>query len=79
MVSAATLVSLRGDRCVTLDESSVREATGADPVYRMLLARVRIGNGHEHRTQEAPCMRPFFTVRDRLSVVDVIVIYTFDK
>ena len=78
-VSAATLASLGHDGCAILDESSVREAARNDPVYQMLLAKVLADDWHVHKAREAPCMRPFFTVRDRLSVVDDVVIYTFDQ
>lgn len=78
-VCAATLAALSPDDCITLDEDNVREAARDDPVYQSLLAKVRSDDWHTHKAQEPPCMRPFFKVRDRLSVVEDIVTYTFDQ
>ena len=76
---SATLASLSLDDNITLDEDDVKEAAGKDPVYQILLRKVESNDWCAHKAQESLCMRPFYTVRDRLAVVEDLVTYTFDQ
>ena len=63
-VSATMGAALDYDSPGTMDEEMVAKAATEDTEYQLLFNKV-------------PCLRPYFTVRDRLSVVGSLVIYTF--
>ncbi|XP_045137913.1 uncharacterized protein K02A2.6-like [Portunus trituberculatus] len=78
-MAAATVAALNFDDCHTLDKEWVLQTSHQDPVYQLLVAKVLAGNWHPHRAQEIECLRPFFSVRDRLSVSRGLVTYTYDQ
>ena len=62
-----------------MDEGVLRQAAVQDPVYQLLVARVLAGDWCAQRSQELACLRPFYSVRDRLAVTEDLVTYTFDQ
>ncbi|KAG0701317.1 Retrovirus-related Pol polyprotein from transposon 17.6 [Chionoecetes opilio] len=76
-VCAVMSAALEHDGPVTMDEEMVAKAASEDPAYQLLFNKVMSGDWHQHKAQEAPCLRPYFTVRDRLAVVGSLVTYTF--
>ncbi len=77
--AAATTAALTDNGCITLDEASVTSAAADDPVYQLLVAKVLTGDWSPQRSREVACLRQFYGVRDRLSVSQGLVTYTFDQ
>ena len=64
---------------LTINDEDIEKAAAEDPVYQMLIAKVQNGGWHTQRAQEVQCLRPFYSNRDRLSVVRGMVTYTYDQ
>ncbi|XP_064111230.1 uncharacterized protein K02A2.6-like [Macrobrachium nipponense] len=77
-VACATIAALEPD-IIVLDEDCVRSAASNDPVYQLLLARVTAGDWPQQKSQEISCLRPFFSVRDRLAINQDLVTYSVDQ
>ena len=77
--AAATVCALDIDELITLDDTTVRQVAAEDPEYQLLVSKVSAGDWHQHRAQELSCLRPFYSVRDRLAVSQGLVTYTFDQ
>ena len=78
-MAAATVAALSFTECLTLDEEVVLQASQEDPVYQLLVAKVLTGDWHPHRAQELECLRPFYSVRNRLSVSRGLVTYIYEQ
>lgn len=76
-MAVATVAALELQDSLTLDEDMVLQASRNDPVYQLLLARVLAGDWHPHKSQELVCLRPFYSIRERLGVSRGLVTYTF--
>ncbi|XP_066981039.1 uncharacterized protein [Macrobrachium rosenbergii] len=75
MVSAIT-ENLQ-EQC-TIDKKIVEEAALDDPAYQLLVARVTAGDWNPKKSQEIACLRPFYSVRERLSTSGNLVTYCFN-
>ncbi|XP_066969139.1 uncharacterized protein [Macrobrachium rosenbergii] len=75
MVSAIT-ENLQ-EQC-TIDENIVEEAALDDPAYQLLVARVTAGDWNPKKSREIACLRPFYSVRERLSTSGNLVTYCFN-
>ena len=78
-VRAVTVAVLNQDSSVIMDEETVTRAPAEDPEYQLLLSKVQSGDSHPHKAQEAPCLRPYYAVRDRPAVIEDLVTYTFGE
>ncbi|KAG0715319.1 hypothetical protein GWK47_012212 [Chionoecetes opilio] len=78
-VCAATVSTLIEYGCITMDEDAVSKAAAVDPGYQMLISEVQGNEWHPHKSHAVACLRPYFSVRDRLAVVVGLVTYTFDQ
>ncbi|KAF0291933.1 uncharacterized protein FJT64_009979 [Amphibalanus amphitrite] len=61
-----------------ISDETVRRAGAEDDMYRRLQQRVQTGDWPASSTQETGEMKNFFKVRERLSLVDGLVCYTFE-
>ncbi|XP_068224182.1 uncharacterized protein [Palaemon carinicauda] len=77
-VVCATVAALEPD-IIVLDEDCVRSAASNDPVYQLLLARVAAGDWPQQKSQELACLRPFFSVPDRLAINQDLVTYSVNQ
>ena len=75
---AASASALERECCV-MDEETVKEAAASDPVYQLLMAKVAAGDWNPQKAQEVACLRQFYSVRDRLSLVEDLILYTYDQ
>ena len=55
------------------------QAAQDDPTYQLLLAKVTGDAWHERRSQEMPCLRAFYNVKDRLGTTGDLVTYAYDE
>ena len=78
-MSAATVAALDLSGCVTIDEEIVSQVALEDPTYQMLVSKVNSGDWEPRKSQEPVCLRPFYSVRDRLAVSRGLVTYTYDQ
>lgn len=78
-MAAAVVAALDLSDSLTLDEDMVLHASQDDPVYQLLIARVLAGDWHPQRAQELACLRPYYSVRDRLGVSRGLVTYAYDQ
>ena len=62
----------------TMDEQTVEEAALEDPTYQLLIARVTAGDWNPKKSQEIACLRPFYSVRDRLAIAGNLVTYCYN-
>ena len=78
-LTAAALVAVEryGDT-VTIDQDSVRQAADTDDTYQWLKQRIREDNWPDSCSQEVSQLKPYFKIRDRLSMVDDMVCYTYE-
>ncbi|XP_063871052.1 uncharacterized protein K02A2.6-like [Scylla paramamosain] len=76
-MAVATVAALELQDSLILDEDMVLQASRNDPVYQLLLARVLAGDWHPQKSQELVCLRPFYSIRERLGVSRGLVTYTF--
>ena len=77
-VATATVAALNLSDRLTLDEEAVLQASQDDPTYQLLVARVLDGAWNPRRSQEMACLRPYYSVRERLGVSRGLVTYAFD-
>lgn len=68
-----------GQEGITMDQETVQRAAVSDPSYQLLLTRVLANDWAAHRGQEIACLRPYYTVRDRLATAQGLVTYTFGQ
>ncbi|XP_063859165.1 uncharacterized protein LOC135100132 [Scylla paramamosain] len=78
-MSAAAVAALDLSGCTTIDEEMVLQVALEDPTYQSLVSRVCSGDWRPHKSQELACLRPFYSVRDRLAVSRGLVTYTYDQ
>ena len=75
-VAAATVADI--GEAMTMDEDTVATAAAGDPTYQLLHSRVTNNDWPPQKAQEMACLRPFYNVRDRLSLSDDLVVYSFE-
>ncbi|XP_066981686.1 uncharacterized protein [Macrobrachium rosenbergii] len=75
---AASATALEQE-CLILDEERVKEAASKDPVYQLLAAKVAVNDWCPQKAQEVACLRQFYSVRDRLSMVEDLIVYTYEQ
>ena len=75
----ASLEEIINEDSMILNKSDIQKAASEDPIYQMLIAKVQAGDWHSQRSQEVSCLRQFFNIRDRLSVTQDLVTYTYDQ
>ncbi len=59
-------------------EAHIREALGSDTQYKLLLSTVESSTFASARATEKELLKEFYDVKDRLSVVNGLVTYTFE-
>ena len=57
----------------------LQQAARDDPVYQLLVSKVSSGDWCPQRSQEIACLRPYYGVRERLSIISNLVTYTYDQ
>ncbi|XP_068205185.1 uncharacterized protein [Palaemon carinicauda] len=62
----------------SIDEKTVEEASLDDPPYQLLVGRVTAGEWNQKKSQEVACLRPFYGIRERLSISGTLVTYCFN-
>ena len=78
-VRAVTVAVLNQDGSIIMDKETVTRAAAEDPEYQLLLSKVQSGDWYLHKAQEAPCLCPYYAVRDRLAIIEDLVTYTFGE
>ena len=68
------VAALYYDNPVTMDEEMLAKATMEDPEYQLLFNKVLSVDWQQHKVQEAPCLRSYFTVSDRLEIPTRLVV-----
>ena len=63
---------------VTVDQDAVKEEAAKDPTYQLLQQKVSSDTWVTCHAKEASELKAFFKVRDRLSLVDGLVCYSYD-
>ena len=74
----AAVVDTLYSECVAFKEEDIQKIATEDPVYQMLMAKVIASDWHASKSQEATCLKPFYSVRDRLSTSNNLIIYSYD-
>ncbi|XP_066975342.1 uncharacterized protein [Macrobrachium rosenbergii] len=75
----AALATALEQECLMLDEERVKEAASKDPVYQLLAAKVAVNDWRPQKAQEVACLRQFYSDRDRLSMVEDLIVYTYEQ
>ncbi|XP_064086122.1 uncharacterized protein K02A2.6-like [Macrobrachium nipponense] len=75
---AASATALEQE-CLILDEERVKVAASKDPVYQLLVAKVAANDWRPQKAQELACLRQFYAVRDRLSMAEDLIVYTYEQ
>ena len=78
-VTIAAVVDTLHSEYLILDEEEIQRIASEDPVYQNLMAKVMTNDWHDKKSREAPGLRPYYSIRDRLAVVNNLVIYTYDQ
>ena len=78
-VTIAAVEDVLLSECMAFKESDIQKAAADDPVYQMLIAKVLANDWHTQKSQETTCLRQFYGVRDRLTVCNSLVLYTYDQ
>ncbi|XP_064102669.1 uncharacterized protein K02A2.6-like [Macrobrachium nipponense] len=81
MTAALVAASATGleQKCLILDEERVKVAASKDPVYQLLVAKVAANDWRPQKAQELAYLRQFYAVRDRLSMVEDLIVYTYEQ
>ena len=74
----ASMTSSLADDVITVDWNTLSEVADQDPDYQLLRCHVSEGSWPASRSHVEPCLKPYFGVRDRLSIVDGLVTYAVD-
>ena len=78
-LTVAALSSLQETaNTLTIDQETVRQVASTDDVYQMVKQRVRDDSWPSGCSQESSDLKPFFKIRDRLSLVDNLLCYTYE-
>ena len=75
---AAVIDTLHSEQ-IALKDEDIQSIAAEDAVYQMLVSKVKDGSWTTSKAQEPTCLRPFYNVRDRLSIADNLVIYTYEQ
>ena len=75
-VASAISEALSHDGYV-ISEEMLQQAACDDPVYQLLVSKVSSGDWCPQHSQEIACLRPYYGVRERLSIVIDLVTYTY--
>ena len=78
-VTIAAVEEVLLSECMAFKEADIMKVVTDDTVYQMLIAKVLANDWHAQRSQEATCLRQFYSVRDRLAVADGLVLYSYDQ
>ncbi|XP_063846184.1 uncharacterized protein LOC135092003 [Scylla paramamosain] len=78
-MAVATVAALDLQDSLTFDEDMVLQASQDDLVYQILLAKVLASDWHPQRSEELACLRPFYSIRERLGVSRGLVTYAFEQ
>ncbi|XP_068219192.1 uncharacterized protein [Palaemon carinicauda] len=74
----AALMTSLSDDVITLDWNSVKRAAESDVEYQLLKSMVAAGSWPVSRNLVDSSIKPYFSVRDRLGIVDELVVYSYD-
>ena len=66
------------DDVIAMDLAQIKDATQLDEQYQLLLEKVSSDSFAATRAQEDPQVREFFNVRERLCIVDGLLMYSVD-
>ncbi|XP_064100950.1 uncharacterized protein K02A2.6-like [Macrobrachium nipponense] len=75
----AALITSLSDDVITLDWNSVKKAAESDVEYQLLKSMVAAGSWPVSRNLVVSSIKPYFNVRDRLGIVDELVVYSYDE
>ena len=67
------------NKWVAFKEEGIQKIATEDPVYQMFMAKVTANDWHARKSWEATCLKPFYSVRDRLSTSNNLVIYSYEQ
>ena len=63
-VTVAAVTDRLHNEWVALKQEDIQRITAEDPVYQMLLDKVKSNSWLPSKAQEAICLRPFYTIRE---------------
>ena len=75
----AAITDIIHEECVALKEGDLQAIAAQDQTYQRLLSKVKHNSWLAGKAQESPDMKPYHSIRDRLSISDNLVIYTYDQ
>ena len=78
-ITIAAVEDVLLSNCMAFKESDIQKAAADDPVYQMLVTKVLVSDWHTQRSKETACLRQFYSVRERLSVSNGLVLYSYDQ
>ncbi len=78
-VTIAAVVDTLYSDSIAFKEEDIQKVASEDPVYQMLIAKVLASDWCTSKSQEAICLRPFYGVKDRLSISNNLVTYSYEQ
>ena len=72
-----TSSTLNDNLLITMD--TIKDVANNDIQYKKLIEKIRNGTFEETQLLEDSDVRPYFNIRDRLSIVDNIIMYGFEE
>lgn len=79
IMCVSSIAAAISDDVIVMDWRSVDETASLDPDYQLLHDTVRTGDWPRSKALTDIRIKPFFSIRDRLTAVDNMVIYSFEE
>ena len=79
-ISAINIASVyKASEAIAITMDVVRAEAQIDDQYVKLVKAIKDHSFAKHKSDELPCLREFHSVKDRLSIVDQVVMYAFEE
>ena len=76
-ICSISMLSACSDR-MELDLAALKLTAESDPEYQALLHKILNDNFAKSRNLEDPLVKPYYVIRDRISIVDGLLLYCFE-
>ena len=77
MQLCATIITSKDVLAITVE--NVKQAALTDPQYQLRLQKVAHKTFAFSRSNETDCIKEYYNVKDRLSIIDNLIMYTFES
>ena len=74
---ACTLAAVRNASEI-IDPDDIKDVAKDDEQYLMIMNKIKSDSFAENKKDEDPLVKPFYLIKDRLSICDDIIMYLFD-